>query len=372
MSSQPSVETIPNHRPHSHRHATAARRKPFAALATVAVTIATVGAALFGLAAAANAATPAPIPLTSSSCPTYIQQGQISGCVTKLQQLLNTHGAGIGVDGNFGPGTLAAVKHYQSAHGLSADGVVGPNTKASLDAAAPAPPAPAPGAPAPIPLTSSSCPTDIQQGQVSGCVTKLQQLLNTHGAGIGVNGSFGPSTLTAVKNYQSAHGLSADGVVGPATKASLDGTPATGAGAIVGIATEIKNDDGIQYVWGGGHMSSPGPSTGTCVGDPQSLSCTNPAAIGLDCSGLTRWVYARAFGSDVLGSGNTNNQLARMTKTSSPVPGDLVFFGTSSTTTHHVGIYIGNGQMINAPHTGAQVEIDSIYWPDLLPYGGRP
>ena len=49
-------------------------------------------------------------------------------------------------------------------------------------------------------------------------------------------------------------------------------------------------------------------------------------------------------------------------------PGDLVFFGSPA---YHVGIYVGNGQMIDAPHTGANVEYDSIYWPDLSG-AGRP
>lgn len=50
-------------------------------------------------------------------------------------------------------------------------------------------------------------------------------------------------------------------------------------------------------------------------------------------------------------------------------PGDLVFFGSSI---YHVGLYIGGGQMIDAPYTGAFVRVDSIYWPDLQPDGGRP
>ncbi len=50
-------------------------------------------------------------------------------------------------------------------------------------------------------------------------------------------------------------------------------------------------------------------------------------------------------------------------------PGDLVFFGSDL---HHVGIYIGGGQMIDAPSTGQFVCIDSIFWSDLQPFGGRP
>ena len=54
----------------------------------------------------ANAASaPAPIKLTSSACPTNISYGQHNGCVTELQELLNNHGAGLSVDGDFGAAT---------------------------------------------------------------------------------------------------------------------------------------------------------------------------------------------------------------------------------------------------------------------------
>ncbi|MGH9095719.1 MAG: C40 family peptidase, partial [Acidimicrobiales bacterium] len=50
-------------------------------------------------------------------------------------------------------------------------------------------------------------------------------------------------------------------------------------------------------------------------------------------------------------------------------PGDLVFFG-SPNDVYHVGIYIGGGQMVDAPNSNAVVRIESIYWGDLLG-GGR-
>jgi len=194
-----------------------------------------------------------------------------------------------------------------------------------------------------------------------------------------VDGDFGPATFTAVESYQSSHGLSVDGIVGPATKASLDGSgttapPPSGStlSKIVSYAQDLENGDAepgwdggwpggdIQYVWGGGHEAQPGPSTGTCVGDPQSLSCTDPGAIGLDCSGFARWVYDLAYGQDVLGAGDTDNQISEMTQVSSPVAGDLVFFGSSATDTEHVGVYIGGGEMINSYDTGTVVQTNTV------------
>ena len=82
--------------------------------------------------------------------------------------------------------------------------------------------------------------------------------------------------------------------------------------------------------------------------------------IGVDCSGFARWVYTLAYGHDVLGGGNTNQELSRMNKVSVPAPGDLVFYGRSEHDTHYVGIYIGNGKMIDALRTGTHVEQDNV------------
>lgn len=61
-----------------------------------------------------------------------VRYGSHGSAVKELQQALNKHGYKLSTDGDFGPKTLAAVKSYQSKHGLAADGVVGPKTWASL------------------------------------------------------------------------------------------------------------------------------------------------------------------------------------------------------------------------------------------------
>lgn len=80
-------------------------------------------------AAATHAAAPTVLVPASSSSPTEItlRQGARGPSVVYLQQHLN-----MPADGVFGPATLAAVKHFQSTHGLVADGVVGPKTWAAL------------------------------------------------------------------------------------------------------------------------------------------------------------------------------------------------------------------------------------------------
>jgi cell wall-associated NlpC family hydrolase len=102
------------------------------------------------------------------------------------------------------------------------------------------------------------------------------------------------------------------------------------------------------------------------LGKPYEFGGAGPDSF--DCSGLTMWAWAAA--------GVTLYHLAQWQYDNTvPIPldallpGDLVFYGTP-TDVHHVGIYIGAGQMVDAPHTGTNVEVDSIYWSDLLG-GGR-
>lgn len=122
----------------------------------------------------------------------------------------------------------------------------------------------------------------------------------------------------------------------------------------------------IPYSWGGGHDDVPGPSLGTCQGYSGAiLPCPATRTRGLDCSGLARWVYRLAYGRDVLGPGNTDDHIRRLTEipAAKARPGDLVFYGKigkRKAKTHHVGIYVGQGRMINALKTGTEIRIDSL------------
>ena len=87
------------------------------------------------------------------------------------------------------------------------------------------------------------------------------------------------------------------------------------------------------------------------LGVPYVYGGASPS--GFDCSGLVMYVYAQ------LGISLPHYTVAQWNATqpvSSPAPGDLVFFNGLG----HVGIYLGGGRFINAPHTGSVVRIDSI------------
>lgn len=99
------------------------------------------------------------------------------------------------------------------------------------------------------------------------------------------------------------------------------------------------------------------------VGKPYQWGAAGPNTF--DCSGLTMWAWAQAgvaiprVAADQQ-SGTTPVPISQL------APGDLVFFGNPA---HHVGMYLGNGLMVDAPHTGAVVTVESIWWDDLAGFG---
>lgn len=128
---------------------------------------------------------------------------------------------------------------------------------------------------------------------------------------------------------------------------------ASGLGAIA--ARAALRWLGTPYSWGGGNPA--GPTFGIAQG---------AHTVGFDCSGLVTYAWARA------GIPLTHYATAQYNSGPHPArdqlrPGDLVFFAHNPAnpgTIHHVGIYLGNGQMVEAPFTGARVRISDAFRPD--------
>ena len=146
----------------------------------------------------------------------------------------------------------------------------------------------------------------------------------------------------AAKNHQPApEPASSSGSTGGSPTPSVPAPPPSSHSSVVSIALQYL---GVPYVWGGASPS------------------------GFDCSGLTMYAYAKvgvylphnAAMQYGMGTPVSRSQLA---------PGDLVFFNGLS----HVGMYIGGGRFVHAPHTGDVVKISSLseYWYAATYVGAR-
>jgi cell wall-associated NlpC family hydrolase len=137
------------------------------------------------------------------------------------------------------------------------------------------------------------------------------------------------STGTASAGSSTASGTTFEEVLARAGLNAKSSTPGEQA------VTIAKRYLGVDYRWGG----------------------TDPAT-GLDCSGLTRLVYGQVGVSLPRTSGEQATTGTKVDSLAQAKPGDLVFFGSP---VHHVGIYLGDGKMLDAPHTGKQVQIRAVY-----------
>jgi peptidoglycan DL-endopeptidase CwlO len=121
------------------------------------------------------------------------------------------------------------------------------------------------------------------------------------------------------------------------------GTPPPVLAAAANAIAVARTFLGMAYVWGGAS-----PST------------------GFDCSGLVQWSFRQA-GVSLPRVADAQAAATRHVTYAQALPGDLVFF--DSPDIGHVGIYLGGGMMIDAPHTGAVIRIESIWWPTLVGFG---
>ena len=145
---------------------------------------------------------------------------------------------------------------------------------------------------------------------------------------------------------------SSDGGIVPPGGTSIS-TPAQRQGAIAFAESQI----GVWYRWAG--AGEVGPTvTSTGVQNVPAYDCSGLTMRAYQAVGISLAHYTGAQWDDGLHVSQAQLQ-----------PGDLVFFATNTndpSTIHHVGIYIGNGQMIDAPATGEQIGIHNAFRPDYI------
>ena len=170
------------------------------------------------------------------------QENTKDPCVKYIQRMLNSNnGSKLAIDGYYGPKTTAQVEYYQKHHtNLKADGVVGNDTWSNLCANQDKYKSTAKSAGCTMTPTSTSNSTTVfkpvsqtqkrgptkgcdaysyHQGDKNACVKRIQELFNTAGAQLEVDGEYGPKTARIVKTWQEVFKVKGDkaGVMGTNT-----------------------------------------------------------------------------------------------------------------------------------------------------------
>ncbi len=159
----------------------------------------------------------------------------------------------------------------------------------------------------------------------------------------------------------------------------VPGSPSPGGGG--GAVNPAPS--GVNAPSSGG-ISPGGPATSTAsqglqavsyayaqLGKPYVWGAAGPDAF--DCSGLTMRAW-QAAGVSLAHWTVAQYEQTQPVSLNALRPGDLIFYASNlsdPSTIYHVGLYVGNGQMIAAPYTGAVVRVESIQGPDLFG-AGRP
>ncbi|MFD2474713.1 NlpC/P60 family protein [Amycolatopsis silviterrae] len=141
-------------------------------------------------------------------------------------------------------------------------------------------------------------------------------------------------------------------------------SPAAGS-SIEAVIARALSKVGMPYAWGGGNGS--GPTRGIRDGGVADRY-GDYRKIGFDCSGLMIYAFAGVQGlphfSGYQYTSGRRVPLSQMRR------GDMLFWGGSGGI-HHVALYLGNGQMVEAPQSGSYVRVTSVRYGGIMPYATR-
>ena len=127
-----------------------------------------------------------------------------------------------------------------------------------------------------------------------------------------------------------------------------------GRQAVEVVISRAMSQIGVPYSWGGGNAA--GPSRGIDHG---------ANTVGFDCSGLVLYAFA-GVGIKLPHYSGSQYNLGRKIPAAQMRRGDVIFYGPGGS--QHVTIYLGNGQMIEAPYTGSHVKISPVRTSGMTPY----
>lgn len=198
-----------------------------------------------------------------------------------------------------------------------------------------------------------------KRGTIPAGVDLTSLMLAGYNAGSGaVLAAHGIPSFAETRAY--VQNIIADAPTYAGATGNLGGSAPAGtfAAAEIGAAQKFL---GTTYAWNGGSYT--GPTRGQCAGGGAENDCHK---VGFDCSGLTMYaVYQASHGQIRL-----DHFADTQTRGGTPVPvtqlqpGDLISFTDPGTTVaHHIGIYLGNNQLLNAPESNTVVRVDSLATP---------
>lgn len=122
---------------------------------------------------------------------------------------------------------------------------------------------------------------------------------------------------------------------------------------------------GVRYSWGGGNPS--GPTMGVRDGGVAD-TYGDYKSVGFDCSGLMQYAFAGA-GISIPKYSGYQYTAGKHVPASQAKRGDMLFWGNGGI--HHVALYLGNGQMLEAPFSGGVVRVTSVRYNDMAPNAVR-
>jgi len=174
--------------------------------------------------AAAPGPSPIVLPVVTKATYAAVPPNETTRQIQHALNLLGVVSPPLVEDGINGPKTIAAVKAFQSAHGLTVDGIAGPLTQGAITTALATSPEPATSPPPQVVVSPTPVVTvrDVQHAL---------NVLSMASPPLVEDGIAGPKTAAAVRTFQQGTGLVVDGIAGPKTKAALSAALAPGMAA---------------------------------------------------------------------------------------------------------------------------------------------
>ncbi|MGI8663532.1 MAG: NlpC/P60 family protein [Acidimicrobiales bacterium] len=194
------------------------------------------------------------------------------------------------------------------------------------------------------------------RAQAQGAVNEQQTLKNQ------TDGEL--NQLVAAEQARQEAARQAEAQQRSAAAAATQARPKSAAAAAAG-PRPVSGGGGSGGGGGGGEIANPGPASGSAsvavntalnqVGDPYVYGAAGPDSF--DCSGLMMYAW-NAAGVSLPHNTNAQYSATRHVSISDLQPGDIVYYNGFG----HDGMYIGNGQIVHAPHSGAYVEVVGLYY----------